>query len=139
MGASEDKIEKTITGDITETITAGGKMAITITAVTEYNKMVTAPMAKETITGNFDWIKSAQNQTVYGICSDNFFGMKSSFQGALVQESFGGVKIATHSGALIENKQGKIGKNQMSIEDVKSVCMDKSLTKIQKANLILIG
>jgi hypothetical protein len=139
MGASEDTLEKTITGDITETITTAGKMAITITAATEYNKMITAPIAKETVTGNFDWIKSAQNQTVLGICTDNFFGMKSSFLGAIVQESFGGVKIATHSGALIENKQGRIGKNQMSIEDVKSVCMDKSLTRIQKANLIMIG
>jgi len=39
----------------------------------------------------------------------------------------------------MENKQGQIGKNELSIQDIKSVCMDKSTTKIEKASLILIG
>ncbi len=113
MGASEDTLEKTITGDITETITTAGKMTITVTAAMEYSRIVTAPIAKETITGNWDCIKSAENQTVLGICSDNYFGMKSSIFGGLAHETIGGIKIATHSGLSIENKnKGIMGKQK---------------------------
>lgn len=139
-GASEETTEKTITGDITETITSAGNIAITVTAAAEYNKMVTAPTAKETVTGNLDWIKSAENQTVLGMCSDNYMGMKSSFLGGMTQESFGGIKIATHSGLLIENKnKGFMSKSEMSITEAKSAAIDKAKMYMNKAKIMMLG
>jgi hypothetical protein len=139
-GASEDTLEKTITGDITETITSAGNIAITVTAAAEYSRMVTAPTAKETITGNWDCIKSAENQTILGICSDNYFGMKSSFLGGIVQESFGGIKIATHSGLSIENKnKGIMGKTEMSITEAKSAAIAKAKLYMNQAKMVLLG
>lgn len=139
-GATEDTLEKTITGDITETITSAANITITVTAAAEYSRMVTAPTAKETITGNWDCIKSAENQIVLGVCSDNYFGMKSSFLGGIAHETFGGIKIATHSGLSIENKnKGIMGKTEMSISEAKSAAIAKSKLYMNKAKMLLLG
>jgi hypothetical protein len=119
---------------------AGGKMTIQATAATEISSMEITPTKKATITGNEDWIKLAmKSEMVIGMVNENFIGGKFSTFGGLITETAMGAKISTHSGPIMENKQGQMGKNQLSIQDIKTVCMDKSMTKIQKANLILIG
>ena len=39
----------------------------------------------------------------------------------------------------MESTQGQMVKNEFLIQDIASVCMVKSLTKIEKENLLLIG
>lgn len=82
-GATEDTLEKTITGDITETINSATKIAVNITAAVEYNEIITSPTIKQTRTGNSDWLKSADNQVVLGACFDTYLGGKISQQVAL--------------------------------------------------------
>jgi len=138
MGASEDTLEKTITGDITETITAAGKMAITITAATEYTSMITAPTLKQTTTGNMDWIKSAESQLVLGMHTDNFMGAKFANSLALVSENFAGVKMATYAGPKIDDKKIHIRKSATSMDKGESFLTDYKIGKLGY-KLTLIG
>jgi len=134
------EVNQTLSGDSNQIIMAGGKMSIQATAGTEISSIEITPSKKSTISGNEDWIKTAmKSEMVVGMVNENFIGGKFSTIGGLITENALGAKVSTHSGPIMENKQGQIGKNQLSIQDIKSVCMDKSMTKIQKASLILIG
>ncbi len=123
MGASEDTLEKTITGDITETITTAGKMTITVTAAMEYSRIVTAPIAKETITGNEDLIKTAmKSETVIGLVNDNFIGGKF--------ETFTGMKVTnTIAGEVTIGKASDLRKNFSKLDQASTV-IEKHQSKI---------
>jgi len=122
MGASEDKLEKTITGDITETITTAGKMAVTVTAAAEYTSMITAPTIKKTTTGSMDLLKSAESQVVLGICTDTFMGIKN--------ENFIGLKITnTNAGEINIGKASDLRKTNARIDQAASA-IEKHQSKI---------
>ena len=137
-GASEDTLEKTITGDITETITSAENIAITVTAAAEYSQTITAPSVKKTVTGNVDWIKSAENQLVMGACFDTYLGGKITTTGGVVNEIFGGAKLATYAGPKIDDKKLHVRKSATAMEKGESFLTDYKIGKLGY-KLTLIG
>jgi len=128
-GATEDTLEKTITGDITETINSATKIAVNITAAVEYNEIITSPTIKQTRTGNSDWLKSADNQVVLGACFDTYLGGKISTTGGAVNENFGGVKLATYAGPKIDDKKIYIRKSKTKLDKEESVLKSGKIGK----------
>ena len=58
---------------------------------------------------------------------------------ALATENYLGGKLEIHSGMLISNKKGELGKKEMCIEDVKTIIQKKAKLIQEKANLIMFG
>ena len=74
-----------------------------------------------------------------GAWSNNYLATYSNLVMGASVDAFLGGKIETHHGPLLQTKQGEFGKNELKIEDIKSLKMDKSMTIIQKASLIMWG
>ncbi len=139
MGATEDKLEKTITGDITETITVTGKIAANITAAVEFNEIITAPIIKQTRTGNSDWLKSAESQLVLGMCSDSYGGIKQSNFTGLLQENFIGGKINSNKSFEVVNGKLKTDKQQTVINQYKTTVITKTKINVINAKITMVG
>src|SRR5690606_31162096 len=93
----------------------------------------------------FDWgivdltFGSPRSTTDVNVVSEIFAGLKNTMNLAMATDVFVGVKLATHSGPIIQNKQGQLGRNNLHFDDVKFLYTTKCLTKIEKASLFLIG
>jgi len=122
VGASEEKIDKTLTGDITETITTVGNITQTINAI-EYTVTNTSPTYKDTNTGNSDSFKLAmKTETVLGLVNDNFIGGKV--------ESFTGMKTTmTTAGEVTIGKAADLRKNFSKIDEA-ATAIEKHQSKI---------
>ena len=139
MGASEDKLEKTITGDITETITSAGKVALTVTAGMEYTRTVNAPSTKETISGNTDLFKLAmKTETIIGLVNDNFIGGKvETFTGMKVTNTTAG-EITIGKAADLRKHSSKLDQASTAIEKHQSKIVDGAIAMF-KSKLNMIG
>jgi hypothetical protein len=122
VGASEETIDKTLTGDITETITTVGNITQTINAI-EYTVTNTSPTYKSTNTGNSDSFKLAmKTETVLGLVNDNFIGGKI--------ESFTGMKTTmTTAGEVTIGKAADLRKNLSKIDEA-ATAIEKHQSKI---------
>lgn len=79
-------------------------------------------------------------ELVLGLVNENYVGGKMAIAGGFVGETFAGIKMSTHHGLVIENKnKGVFGKNEMSITEAKSAAMHKAKLFYNKAKLILQG
>lgn len=139
VGASEETIEKTITGDITETIASAGKVAITVTAATEYTSMITAATIKNTTTGNMDWLQSAESKVVLGLCTDSYGGVKQSNFAGVLQENFIGGKINTNKSFEVENGKLKTDKQETVINQYKTTNVMKTNINVINAKITMVG
>src|SRR5690606_2606830 len=85
-----------------------------------------------------DWTFGNPRSTLdINIVSEIFSGLKNTMNLAMATDIFVGVKLATHSGPIVENKQGQLGRNNLHFDDVKFLYTTKCLTKIEKASLFL--
>ena len=93
----------------------------------------------ENHTGNKTVTDTGTTHNGIGAWSNNYLATYSNFVAGGAVDAFLGGKIETHHGPHLQTKQGEFGKNELKIEDFKSLKMDKSMTIIQKASLIMWG
>ncbi len=96
MGTTEDKIEKTITGDITETITGN-------TTTHQGNQTITT---LGEIIENHTGSNNGDSHTALGAWNSQYLAIYSQLTGGLATEKYLGGKLETHPGLLIANKKG---------------------------------
>ena len=129
IGASEETIDKTLAGDITETITTAGNITQTINAI-EYTVTNTSPTYKSTNTGNSDFFQFAESKVVAGVCTDTFMGIKN--------ENFFGLKITNiKAGEVKISDASDLNKQSTTINDV-ATSINKVQTRIIDGSISII-
>jgi hypothetical protein len=123
IGASEDKLEKNLTGDLTEMIITTGKMTYTYNATAEYSVTNLSPVYKSTNTGNSDFFNLAlKSETVLGLVNDNFIGGKV--------ESFTGLKTTMTTAGEVNIGKAADLKKHFSKLDQATAAIEKHQSKI---------
>ena len=123
IGASEDKLEKKLTGDLTEMIITTGKMTYTYNATAEYSEINLSPVYKSTNTGNSDFFNFAlKSETVLGLVNDNFIGGKV--------ETFTGLKTTMTTAGEVNIGKAADLKKHFSKLDQATAAIEKHQSKI---------
>ncbi len=135
-------IDTTLTGDTTEMIT--GNTTTTMmgdTTTTHQGNQTTTTIGDiiENHTGSKTTSDNGESHTALGAWNSQYLALYSQLTGGLATENYLGGKLETHTGLLIANKKGELGKKEMDIEDVKTVLKKNAKIALLTANLIMHG
>src|SRR5690606_869476 len=132
------KTTEVISGNQDYVATVSGNVTETSTITGNYTQLITAATASTTVSGNLNWIKSAESQFVSGMCTELFGGVKAIANSGFVSDLYRGGKYENHAGILINDGKTKNESINVTINNYSQTLVVKTNVSITNAKLTMV-